>query len=165
MNNRSIISISNKGGYITGWYVFDDNSKTRKQILYQGSSLKRTGIPPLFPCWNDSGTILRKHGFARDLEWQIKKKTDEEVLMILDSRDYPEIKVEYNHNFYVELHVSVNRNVLIYEMKVVNKGKEKMAIAPAIHPYFKLNHPSANVGGYGFTSAPPGTSSGLNGLT
>jgi galactose mutarotase-like enzyme len=129
------------GGYITNWIAIDPSTGSSKEILYQGSSLKRTGIPPLFPCWGDSGTALRKHGFARDVEWQVVKDTGQEILMTLDSADIKDtIKKEYPNNFQVTMSVFSEKNNLFYSMSVKNRGHKDMEISPAIHPYFNIKH-------------------------
>lgn len=136
-----MIKISPAGGYVTGWSLLNDKTGRDEEIFYQGSSIKRTGIPPLFPCWGDSGTNLRKHGFARDVEWNVVRKTDNEVVMSLDSKDIKDfVSQEYPSDFLVQINANTEGNDLYYSMKVINRGKEGMAIAPAIHPYFKISH-------------------------
>lgn len=140
-----MIKANPSGGYITSWVATDPVTGNRSEIFYQGSSLKRTGIPPLFPCWNESGTVLRKHGFARDVEWKTKKLTDEEVIMTLDSRDIKDIlDKEYPKVFSVEINASSKKNIFLYSMIVENRGNEDMEIAPAIHPYFNISHSHKN---------------------
>lgn len=129
------------GGYITNWLVNDPVTGKAKEILYQGSSLKRTGIPPLFPCWGDSGTALRKHGFARDVEWKVLKDSGREVVMELESADIKKTIVkEYPRDFKVVISVFSEKNSLYYSMSILNRGKENMEIAPALHPYFYVPH-------------------------
>lgn len=141
MTRDSSIKVSSEGGYLTSWSVFNEKSGQSEEIFYQGSSIKRTGIPPLFPCWGDSGLTLRKHGFARDVSWQVNRKNNAEIEMILDSSTIRDIlDREYNHDFLVTIAASAKGNNLYYSMKVENKGETEMAIAPAIHPYFALPH-------------------------
>ena len=141
MNRDSSIKVSPQGGYLTDWSVFNEKSNRFEEIFYHGSSIKRTGIPPLFPCWGESGVALRKHGFARDVTWEISQKTSDSVTMFLDSSKIREIlDKEYNHDFLVTIISSAKEKDLFYSMKVENKGNDDMAIAPAIHPYFSLSH-------------------------
>lgn len=136
-----MIKINPLGGCVTNWSVTDPATGDLKEILYQGSSLKRTGIPPLFPCWGESGTQLRKHGFARDTLWNVDKETSKKAIMTLDSRSIKElIMKEYPENFKVEMTVASDGNKLDYDLKVFNRGKSEIAIAPALHPYFAVNH-------------------------
>lgn len=136
-----MIKANRQGGYITSWTVADQKTGRNIEVFYQGTSIKRTGIPPLFPCWNASGTNLRKHGFARDVEWKVLDLNDDEVVMTLDSNDVKEIiKNEYPKDFLATIKAKSQGNVFDYSMVVQNKGKEVMEIAPAIHPYFNIKH-------------------------
>lgn len=129
------------GGYITSWHVTNPENGKTKEILYQGSSLKRTGIPPLFPCWGDSGTDLRKHGFARDVEWTVIRDSGREISMELDSHNIRDITdKEYPKDFLVTINAISENNNLYYLMSVKNRGNENMEIAPAVHPYFNVDH-------------------------
>lgn len=136
-----MIKINPLGGYITNWAVPDPATGNLREILYQGSSLKRTGIPPLFPCWGESGTQLRKHGFARDVLWNIILESSKKAIMTLDSRNIKElIWKEYPENFKAEIDAVAVDNKLVYRLKVHNRGKNEIAIAPALHPYFAVSH-------------------------
>lgn len=140
-----MIKISSEGGYLTSWQVVNKKTGRAEEVFYQGTSLKRTGIPPLFPCWNASGTGLRKHGFARDVQWMVEESKDSRVIMTLDSDNIGEIaEKEYPHDFKVMIKVSEIESGLLYKMSVVNRGQRHMEIAPAIHPYFAVNHADKN---------------------
>lgn len=145
ISGKNTVSFTTTGGYVTGWQIFNTKTQKLEEILYKGKSLKRTGIPPLFPCWNDSGTNLRKHGFARDCNWKLTEKKSDSAEMTLNSQDiYPQIKDEYPFDFSLKVSLKLEDNNLFYSMTVYNTGNKDLPIAPALHPYFFIRHQDKN---------------------
>ena len=125
-----------------------------KEVLYQGSSSKRTGIPILFPFANPlkndildiSGGKIGQHGFARNCLWQLDKIENGKVIIKLCEADLPkEIQTAYPFEFEVKIIVNISKaNKLIYKLEVTNLGQVNMPIAPGVHPYFPVKHDSKN---------------------
>ena len=62
---HGIVTIDPEGGYVTSWKVKHPHSHEYFDILYRGSTKKRSGIPILFPYFGKSNKT-RQHGFGRD---------------------------------------------------------------------------------------------------
>lgn len=134
--------------------VINEDHGIWKEVLYQGSSSKRTGVPILFPFANPlkndvldiSGGKIGQHGFARNCLWQLDKIENKQVVIKLCQTDLPkEIQTAYPFQFEVKIIVYISKaNKLIYKLEVTNHGKANMPIAPGIHPYFPVKHNSKN---------------------
>jgi D-hexose-6-phosphate mutarotase len=123
-----------QGGYLTSWKI------EGREVLYQGSETKRTGIPFLFPNF-DISDPLPKHGFGRLSLWRLISQTSSKVNAILSEKDISsDFQKLYPHQFSVELNISAEGNSLFYQFIVTNNGKSNLPITPALHPYWPINH-------------------------
>lgn len=149
----SKVVISLYGGQVLSWDVTNENEKI-EQILYKGSSYKRSGIPILFPFANPlkndvllvSGKKISQHGFARNCQWELLNKSDSQASLQLSSQNLPqEYKEVYPFEFNLILEVEINHvNTLIYNLVLENTGNTNLPIAPGIHPYFVVDHKLKN---------------------
>ena len=116
------------------------------EILYNSPLSKiesgqsfRGGIPILFPQFGNLGP-LQKHGFARDVYWQLVK---EDIHL-----DYTEIEYEYiiekNHyynwgnNAILNLKVNSSQNIIRILLQIKNTGISSFYFTGGLHPYFKI---------------------------
>lgn len=157
METRTIITndaqlvASPQGGQIISWklkHIDLAGNESWHDILYQGSTIKRTGIPILFPFANPlkddifdySGKTMKQHGFARECLWETEELFDS-LAMILTHHDLsPEFRAVYPFEFQTVIHVSIQDNTLSYELRVANNSLENLPIAPGLHPYFPISH-------------------------
>ena len=118
-------------------------------VFYQGSSIRRSGIPILFPFANPlkddifeiTGKKIPQHGFGRDFAWQVTDHTHNSLTMTLTQDDISSaMKEAYLYEFEVNILISVSENILCYALRVTNKSSQDMPIAPGIHPYFPIAH-------------------------
>jgi galactose mutarotase-like enzyme len=142
----SSTTISLEGGQVRSW------SLGTQDILYQGSSIKRSGIPILFPYANPlkedillvSGKKYGQHGFARDCSWRLLEKGQDFCRIILDRGSLSqEMQDFYPFNFSLIQTILVSKDSLSIELEVCNLeevGGKSMPIAPGLHPYFSLDH-------------------------
>jgi galactose mutarotase-like enzyme len=134
----SSLSFSSTGGYITSWKI------NNREVLYQGSELKRGGIPFMFPNF-DAGDPLPKHGFGRVSKWQILNQSVNSCHLKLTNTDISdEFKKLYPYNFIVELKVETINNLLNYQIFITNLGNINMPISPGLHPYWPVSHTDKN---------------------
>lgn len=137
------LNITNFGAYITKWSV------SGADILYKGESIKRTGIPLLFPFAGPltggileySGKAIPQHGFARDTQWQLIKKSIASITLGITEKDINKTMQDaYPYFFETQLHIAITSHTLIYTLRVKNMSARPMPIAPGIHPYFNVEH-------------------------
>lgn len=146
-HNQTQVTIEESSGQIVSW------SSKGVDFLYQGSSLRRSGIPILFPYANPlekgllkySGKPMGQHGFGRDVGWEYEQISQNQGLLVLRSNNLPEeIKAAYPFTYEAIIIVSIKEgetgSKLTYKLEVANTGSQDLPIAPGIHPYFPLLH-------------------------
>lgn len=134
----SSLKVSSFGAYVTSWKIGE------REVLYQGSELKRGGIPLLFPNF-DVGEPLPRHGFGRLTQWQLIVENESFChLRLTDSEISPEYRQIYPHKFIADLKITVADNQLDYSLEVQNLSDIEMPLAPALHPYWPVDHQEKN---------------------
>jgi len=100
----------------------------------------RGGIPLMFPQFGDSGP-LRKHGFVRDLQWNLVAETqDAEVKNIsyaldIKAADFPKWPFDAALKFDVRLSLQT----LSIGLSVQNTGAQAFTFTGGFHPYFAIS--------------------------
>ncbi|MCP4522429.1 MAG: aldose 1-epimerase family protein [Cytophagales bacterium] len=77
---------------------------------------------------------MSKHGFARDHDFELATKTDDTLVYRLVATE--ETKKMYPFDFELLLTYKLERNALIFNYKVVNKGNVEMYFSLGGHPAF-----------------------------
>ncbi|HWS48656.1 MAG TPA: hypothetical protein VN174_01220 [Candidatus Methanoperedens sp.] len=128
------IKLSPFGAYLTSWTI------DGREVLYQGSELKRTGIPLLFPNF-DFGPPLPNHGFGRISNWQVIKNFSNSChLRLTDGDISSEYREIYPYKFIADLKISANNNQLDYYLEVKNLSPQNLPLSPGLHPYWPVKH-------------------------
>jgi galactose mutarotase-like enzyme len=137
----STVGINPTGGYVTSWKVKNPKTNSFEDILYQGKTIKRTGIPILFPQFSEANG-MRKHGFGRDCTWKTSQINPQTIQMILTNKDLPgDAKKEYPYPFYAVIEIEIRDSAeLHYTLKVTNTGTANLPISPGLHPYWAVPH-------------------------
>ena len=100
----------------------------------------RGGIPLMFPQFGDSGP-LRKHGFVRDLQWNLvveTRDTDSKNLSyVLDVKatDFPEWPFDAS----LQLNARLSLQTLSIGLSVQNTGAQSFTFTGGFHPYFAIS--------------------------
>ncbi len=130
----SSIKVSPFGAYLTSWKI------KGREVLYQGSEIKRTGIPLLFPNF-DFGPPLPNHGFGRISNWQVIKIDSDSCHLRLTENDISlEFRQIYPYEFILDLKINAINNQLNYMIEVKNTGIKDIPISPGLHPYWPIKH-------------------------
>ncbi|MDI6051154.1 aldose 1-epimerase family protein [Flavobacterium sp. XS2P24] len=79
---------------------------------------------------------LSRHGFARDMEFELIDATENSATFSIQSSDET-LKV-YPFEFELQLIYTLDKNNLFIAYKVINKGKSTMPFAIGAHPAFAL---------------------------
>ncbi|PBJ16153.1 aldose 1-epimerase family protein [Flavobacterium sp. ACN6] len=85
---------------------------------------------------NNTEYNLSRHGFARDMEFELLDKSENQAVFSLQSNE--ETLKKYPFEFELQLIYILNENSLTIEYKVNNKGKEKMPFSIGAHPAIAL---------------------------
>ncbi len=139
--SHGIVTIDPEGGYVTSWKVKHPHSHEYFDVLYRGSTKKRSGIPILFPYFGKSSKT-RQHGFGRDSTWKVEHVSATSLQMNLSSYHIPsDAKQEYPYSFEAALTISLHENgAMEYGLVVKNIDSKDLPISPGIHPYWDIEH-------------------------
>jgi galactose mutarotase-like enzyme len=172
-SEASRITINPAGGYVGSWQV-KNAAGDWVDVLYQGQTQKRSGIPLLFPYFG-LAEGMRTHGFGRDSTWRCAADGTTATLR-LNSGDIDETaRQEYPHAFAATVIIQIEADgSLLYHLHVDNTGEQELPLSPGLHPYWAVDHsakPRINISGIaGFdaasidwTNAPPDDGFGYGG--
>lgn len=130
-----------------GAELFSLKDTQEKEYIWEGNpDFWGKHSPVLFPIVgtlkNNTYTIngkeyhLPRHGFARDMDFELIEKTENKAVFSLQSSK--ETLQKYPFEFELQLIYTLNENELELEYKVINKGKEKMPFSIGAHPAIAL---------------------------
>lgn len=121
------------------------NIHNNKQYLWNADpAFWNRSSPVLFPFvggvkdkvyrHNGAEYPMNQHGFARDMEFTLLHKTEDEVWFALDSTE--ETYQVYPFHFHLEIGYRLEENTVAVMWKVKNTGDEVMYFAIGAHPAF-----------------------------
>ena len=131
----------------TGAELFSLKNNQEKEYIWEGGpNFWGKHSPILFPIVgtlkNNTYTIdqkeyqLSRHGFARDMEFQLIEKTENSAVFSLESN--PETLKKYPFEFELQLIYSLEKTSLNIEYIVINKSDRKMPFSIGAHPAIAL---------------------------
>lgn len=141
-NSRLTASIKHAGAEL---FSIKDNQN--KEYIWEGNpDFWGKHSPVLFPIVgtlkNNTYTIngkeyqLPRHGFARDMEFELIEKTENKAVFSLKSSD--ETLKKYPFEFELQLVYTLNGNALEIAYNVINKSEEKLPFSIGAHPAIAL---------------------------
>jgi len=130
-----------------GAELFSLKNNQNKEFIWEGNpDFWGKHSPVLFPIVgtlkNNTYTIngteyqLPRHGFARDMEFQLIEKTENSAVFSLEYND--ETLKKYPFSFELQLIYILKESTLDIEYKVINKGESKMPFSIGAHPAIAL---------------------------
>ncbi len=140
-NEHLVIGISKNGAELKSVKTTNDNL----EYLWQGNinSWKRSS-PVLFPVvgslnnnryvFNGKSYSLSPHGFARDSQFDIIKRENDEILFSLEDTE-ESLKI-YPFSFQLVIGYRISGNCLTVSYKVLNKNNYRMFFSIGAHPGF-----------------------------
>ena len=130
-----------------GAELFSLKSIQNKEYIWEGNLIfwgKHS--PILFPIvgslksnsylYNEKEYPLNRHGFAREIEFELIEKTDESATFSLLSTT--ETKKIYPFDFELQIRYTLNYNKLNIDYIVINKNERTMPFSIGAHPAFAL---------------------------
>ena len=100
----------------------------------------RGGIPLMFPQFGDSGP-LRKHGFVRDLQWNLVAEAEDagvkrlSYALDIKATDFP----EWPFDAALKFDVCLSLHMLSIGLSVQNTGAHAFTFTGGFHPYFAIS--------------------------
>jgi galactose mutarotase-like enzyme len=86
--------------------------------------------------YKDKSYQLNRHGFARDMVFEVTKQDKEGIVFTLNSNEETFAKYPFQFSFSVGYKLDSNRLSVIYVVR--NTGKEEMLFSVGGHPAFKI---------------------------
>ncbi len=142
-SNKLIAKINHKGAELQSLKNEDE-----KEFIWNGNpAFWGKYSPVLFPIvgtlknneyfYNDKKYSLNRHGFARDMDFELIAKTDSKALFSLVN-NVTTLNV-YPFEFELLLEYELTDNSLIINFKVINKNQFSMPFSIGAHPAFALS--------------------------
>jgi glucose-6-phosphate 1-epimerase len=129
------------GGQVTSWIPAGGEERLFLSSTsgFQLDATIRGGIPVIFPQFGSFGP-LEKHGFAREMEWELLKaeKQDSRFRAVFQLFDDEASRLIWPHAFQCQLAVTISGQQLETSLSVVNSGKEPFEFTGALHTYFRI---------------------------
>lgn len=121
--------------------------ETRREYIWEGNpEFWGKHAPVLFPIvgtlngnhyqYKNQSYSLPRHGFARDMEFEVVDKKANEVLFSLKSN--AQTQVNYPFDFELQIGYTLVESCLNTEYKIINKMDERMPFSIGGHPAFAL---------------------------
>jgi galactose mutarotase-like enzyme len=131
----------------SGAELFSLKNNQNKEFIWEGNpDFWGKHSPVLFPIVgtlkNNTYTIngieyqLPRHGFARDMEFQLIEKSENRAVFSLKYTD--ETLKKYPFQFELQLIYTLQESTLDIEYKVINEGNTKMPFSIGAHPAISL---------------------------
>ena len=86
--------------------------------------------------YKDEFYALSRHGFARDMEFEVVDKKDSSVVFSLKANN--QTKALYPFDFEIQIGCTLADSILKIEYKIINKMDERMPFSIGGHPAFAL---------------------------
>lgn len=118
-------------------------------LYYDPHDIPHSGIPLCFPNFGplENGKLIvngkyftmGQHGFIRDHNFEIKHKSADSVTFSLKS-DVASLTV-FPFEFEFTAKYSIIKKGMLMKLIMKNNSRQKMPIAPGVHPYFAVDNP------------------------
>lgn len=96
----------------------------------------RGGVPLCFPQFSDRGPMV-KHGFVRNLPWQLNHHSPASLTMMLHDDDAT--RQHWPHAFEAQLAVRLEPGIVEIAFKVANTGSAPFSFMAALHTYLRVD--------------------------
>jgi len=104
--------------------------------LFDGRSPIRGGVPICFPQFNQRGP-LPKHGFARNLPWQVEESSEHGLVLGLRSSEAT--RAVWPRSFHARLALTMAPRRLRIALTIDNTGSAPWTFAAALHTYLRVD--------------------------
>ncbi|MBD2314521.1 aldose epimerase [Desertifilum sp. FACHB-1129] len=150
INSTRLEVVPERGGIITRWRWRDRDLLYLDAERFANRELSvRGGIPILFPiCGNlpdntytyqGQSYLLKQHGFARDLPWQVTAQSEPDPLSLtLTLTSNNQTYAAYPFDFCLEFTYQLQGDTLNIQQRYLNQSAEPMPLSTGLHPYFQV---------------------------
>ena len=134
------VTVALHGGHVLSWRSADGTERLylSPRAVFDGHAAIRGGVPVCFPQFNQRGPLV-KHGFARNLPWQVVSDVAPDTVVV-GLTDSDQTRAAWPQRFALRLSVHVpEANVLRIELQVHNTGTTPWSFTAALHSYLQVD--------------------------
>ncbi|PWB17198.1 D-hexose-6-phosphate mutarotase [Comamonas sp. JNW] len=130
--------VAEQGAQLLSWKTADgrEHLYLSPASLRDGQAAIRGGVPVCFPQFNTRGP-LPKHGFARNLPWQMREGDEAGIVMQLT--DSEATRAYWPHAFDARLRIGVQAGSLSIRLDVQNTDQVAWSMTCALHCYLQVD--------------------------
>lgn len=130
------ITCYQQGAHLSSWtFKGKEQLFLSKKAIFEPGVALRGGVPICFPQFGAFGPG-KKHGFARNTDWQLYSKTANELAFKLEHE--PDANVEYDFSFEALYTVSLSGSEINMQLSVTNTDKAPISFTSALHTYLRV---------------------------
>lgn len=134
-------TIYHQGAHITSWIpseALGEQMFVAQQSEFSAGKVIRGGVPVCFPQFAAFGPGA-KHGFARNMDWQVKIISDDHTRVVFSLVDNAQTRDLWPHEFELLLTVTLEPSKLVMALTVNNTGDSAFDFSGALHTYFAVS--------------------------
>jgi glucose-6-phosphate 1-epimerase len=135
--NGARVVVFRHGAHVVSWIPANDAERlflSQRSSFGSGAAI-RGGVPVVFPQFANTGA-LPKHGFARNMEWNVVEQGSSRARFQLTSN--PATLAIWPYAFVAELGVHVDGDTLDVALAVRNTSTEPFSFTAALHTYLAV---------------------------
>lgn len=142
LSNGDSLRVLLHGAHVVSWVA---GGRERLYLspasAFDGHSAIRGGVPVCFPQFNMRGP-LPKHGFVRNLAWEMEEQVLEAQRghLVLRLADGPATRAFWPQAFEARLRLELSPGALQLTLAVRNTDVQPLAFTGALHTYFAVDH-------------------------
>lgn len=127
------------GGHVLSWCTADGVERLylSPRAVFDGQAAIRGGVPLCFPQFNQRGP-LSKHGFVRNIPWQLAPAEGDDTL-VLRRVDDEATRRAWPAAFEAVLRVTLAPGRLRVALQVRNTGEADWSFTAALHTYLRVD--------------------------
>lgn len=138
--NGDSVFVAEQGAHVLSWHAAGkERLYLSPQSVCDGTTAIRGGIPVCFPQFNQRGT-LPKHGFARNMPWQLRPELSQGHDKVFELSTNPQTLALWPCHFKALLTVSLAPSHLKVTLSVENSGAQSLSFTGALHTYLAVDH-------------------------
>jgi len=135
------VVVAQHGAHVLSWVAAGrERLYLSPRSVMDGQAAIRGGIPVCFPQFNMRG-VLPKHGFARNLPWQVNapRLEADAAHLVLSLTDGEQTRRWWNQSFEALLLITLTPGALQVELAVRNTDTKALNFTGALHTYFAMD--------------------------
>lgn len=137
--NGDSLRVLRHGAHVVSWVAGGlERLYLSPTSAFDGRSAIRGGVPACFPQFNMRGT-LPKHGFVRNLAWELEEQSAQQGRLVLRLADGPATRAFWPQAFETRLLIDLSPGALQLTLAVRNTDAQPLAFTGALHTYFAVD--------------------------